>query len=171
MNHWLLPSASLSMLLALLPSATAQTTQPSDSRQDRLRSPQTTEQLIEFVQCAAAKVSKEGDDAFDDFRQRPSEWNHGDTYLFVLDLASKTFLFHGTNPGLIGKQAAAITGTEGRPLGRWTQEAFDKRRRPHVDLLQVASSRDQPGGNLEGHIRGACQGTIRQGLHHRQRRL
>jgi cytochrome c len=52
-----------------------------------------TRELVAFVQAAADAISKEGEAAFPAFRQKGSEWFHGNRYVFVWDLKGNRYVY------------------------------------------------------------------------------
>ncbi len=81
--------------------------------------PATTEELITFVDRAAAELQAKGNAAFGEFGREGGEWKHGDTYVFVVDAATHRILFHGHDPARVGEDLTTIRGAEGRAFGRW----------------------------------------------------
>ncbi len=81
--------------------------------------PATAEELITFVDRAAAELQAKGNAAFGEFGREGSEWKHGDTYVFVVDAATHRILFHGHDPARVGEDLTTIRGAEGRAFGRW----------------------------------------------------
>jgi pimeloyl-ACP methyl ester carboxylesterase len=60
----------------------------------------TTYELMKFVKEAVTTCKEDYNNAIKKFQQRPSSWNQGDTYVFVLD-DSGIIRFHGANSDLI----------------------------------------------------------------------
>ena len=73
--------------------------------------------LKNFVTNAAAKLEKEGEKAFPEFRAKDSQWNERDKYLFVWDLDGKRIL-HAADSALEGKTVNGTTDALGRPYGK-----------------------------------------------------
>src|SRR5262249_20314990 len=60
-------------------------------------SPRTTEELIAFVERAAAVVQARGSEAFPELGSRPSIWSHDDTYLFIAEAGTNRIVVHGAD--------------------------------------------------------------------------
>lgn len=73
--------------------------------------------LKNFVTKAAAKLEKEGEKAFREFRTKGSPWYEGDKYLFVWDLDGKR-IFHAADSSLEGKVVDGTRDALGRPYGK-----------------------------------------------------
>src|SRR5262249_8290067 len=84
-----------------------------------LTSPRTTEELIAFVERAAAVVQAKGSDAFAELGRRPSTWSHDDTYLFIAEAGTNRIVVHGADRTRLGADLTTIKGAAGRPCGRW----------------------------------------------------
>jgi signal transduction histidine kinase len=90
-------------------------------------SPRTTEELIAFVERAAAVVQAKGSDAFPELGSRPSIWSHDDTYLFIAEAGTNRIVVHGADRSRIGADLTTLKGAEGRSFGRWGLEALATR--------------------------------------------
>ena len=112
----------LSLLLGCRPLHLARPEEP------KFASPQTTEELIAFVDRAAAEVEAKGRGAFEELGKKPSIWNHDDTYLFIVDARTNQVVLHGADPARVGEDLTTIKGAEGRTFGRWGVEALAGRR-------------------------------------------
>lgn len=77
----------------------------------------TPNDLKNFVSSAAAKLEKEGEKAFPDFRKKDSQWYKGDKYLFVWDLSGKR-IFHAADPSIEGDIVDGTKDALGRPYGK-----------------------------------------------------
>lgn len=77
----------------------------------------TPNDLKNFVKSAAAKLEKEGEKAFPDFRKKDSQWYKGDKYLFVWDLNGKR-VFHAADPSIEGDTVDGTKDALGRPYGK-----------------------------------------------------
>ena len=73
--------------------------------------------LKNFVTDAAAKLEKEGEKAFPEFREEDSQWFVGDKYLFVWDLNGKR-VFHAADPSIEGDTVDGTKDALGRPYGK-----------------------------------------------------
>ena len=73
--------------------------------------------LKNFVNDASAKLEKEGEKAFSEFRTKDSPWYEGDKYLFVWDLDGKR-IFHAADSTLEGKIVDGTRDALGRPYGK-----------------------------------------------------
>jgi len=104
--------------------------------------PTTTEELIAFVDRAAAELGAKGNAAFGEFGREGSVWKYGDTYVFVVDADTHRVLFHGHDPTRVGRDLSTIRGAEGRAFGRWGVQALAGKR----DRAWIFYKRKRPGG-------------------------
>ena len=83
--------------------------------EDRLPQPQfkQTKQVIALVKKAAEVLKREGPQAFSKFRQKNSEWFHGDSYVFVNDLKGKN-LCHPAKPSMEGTNVIDLQDVDGK---------------------------------------------------------
>lgn len=77
----------------------------------------TAPELMTLVGQAATILSKEGSNAYPEFRQKGSKWFHGDTYLFVYSMDG-TRVFHAANPASEGLSVNDLKDIHGRPIGK-----------------------------------------------------
>lgn len=106
-----------------------------------ITSPRTTEELIAFVERAAAVVQARGSDAFVELGRRPSVWSHDDTYLFIAEAGTNRIVVHGADRTRLGADLTTIKGAEGRSFGRWGLEALANR-----DHAWIFYKRARPAG-------------------------
>lgn len=113
-----------------------------------------TQRLVKLTARAAALAEKEGENAFESFRENPDEWSlGGDSYLYVYGMDGVN-LFHGGYPELVGKNLMDFTD----PLGKKTMlliiDQMDNHRaaNPHgwIHYLWV------PPGALDGAWKASC---------------
>ena len=108
MKHYVL-SCSISLLAAslLLPAAAgAGLPEPAYPR---------TRQLISLVEKAAARIERDGDLAFTEFRNKDSQWFSGDTYIFVNDTKG-ICLVNPAEPEMQGTSIADFRDADGKPV-------------------------------------------------------
>ena len=125
----------LSLLVGCQPQPVAKPEQPV------VTSPHTTEELIAFVERAAAVVQARGSDAFVELGRRPSVWSHDDTYLFIAEAGTNRIVVHGADRTRLGADLTTIKGAEGRSFGRWGLEALANR-----DHAWIFYKRARPAG-------------------------
>jgi len=94
----------LAGLVGVVPSAFSQEAPPPSAK---------AKQIVALVDKAAALIDSKGKAAFAEFRNAGSQWNYGDTYLFVNDLNGKT-LFHGSLPELEGTNVLGLKDSNGK---------------------------------------------------------
>ena len=84
---------------------------------DRLPQPQykQTKQVIALVKKAAEVLKREGPQAFSKFRQKNSEWFHGDSYVFVNDLKGEC-LCHPSKPAMEGTNIIDLKDVDGKRM-------------------------------------------------------
>jgi signal transduction histidine kinase len=93
------------------------------------QSPPATErakQVEAFVDKAAKVVDANGKASFAGFRQKDSEWYHGDTYLFVYDLKANVLL----NPAFPQREGTNVAGQKDA-----TGKLF------HNEIIQMAQTK------------------------------
>ena len=66
-----------------------------------------------LVDKAAALIDSKGKAAFAEFRNAGSEWNYGDTYLFITTSMGRA-LFHGSLPELEGTNVLGLKDSNGK---------------------------------------------------------
>jgi signal transduction histidine kinase len=74
-------------------------------------------ELMSLVRDGAALLEKEGERAYDQFRQKGSRWFRDDTYLFVLAMDG-TNVFHAVDPRIEGRNDSGLKDILGRPMGQ-----------------------------------------------------
>ncbi|MDD4005473.1 MAG: cache domain-containing protein [Elusimicrobiaceae bacterium] len=83
-----------------------------------------TENLVKLVNSAAALVNKEGESAFEEFREPDSRWFHGDVYIFVWEVNGERVVY----PADIDNEKASLADLKdlnGKPIGKWFIDAAD----------------------------------------------
>jgi signal transduction histidine kinase len=73
-----------------------------------------TQDLVQLVKDAAELMSRNGEEAFKDFRKPGSRWQKGETYIFVLD-PNGHMLVH-PDPALEGKNQIGLKDINGKPI-------------------------------------------------------
>ncbi len=76
-----------------------------------------TKELVSLVKKAAAVVETEGEEAFAEFRKKEGEWFHGETYVFVNDMAGNS-VCQPANPEMEGENLDDLKDAMGKPLVR-----------------------------------------------------
>ena len=79
-------------------------------------------ELIKLVREASELIEKEGEGAFDKFKQKGSKWFKGDTYFFVWNMDGKRAM-HAADPSLKGKNAKDDKDVLGRSYGKMFLDA------------------------------------------------
>jgi signal transduction histidine kinase len=74
-------------------------------------------ELMALVREGAAVFEKQGEKAYDEFRERGSRWFRDDTYFFVWAMDG-TRVFHAANPAGEGQNMTGMKDIVGRPIGR-----------------------------------------------------
>jgi len=105
----------VSLIAAVVLSTGAGLSALTAAGQDQLPQPQyeQTKQVIALVEKAAEQLKREGPQAFSKFRQKNSEWFHGDSYVFVNDGKGKS-LCHPYQPALEGTNLIDLKDVDGR---------------------------------------------------------
>lgn len=80
---------------------------------------------MEFVDGAAALVEQRGTGAFAELGRDGSRGRTSPTYLFVYDRGG-TCVFHGLNPGLVGRNLLALRDALGKPVVEEIVEIADR---------------------------------------------
>jgi cytochrome c len=70
-------------------------------------------QIVALVDKAAALIDSKGKSAFPEFRKTGSEWQSGDTYLFVGDMKGMA-IFNGAFPKLEGTDTNGLKDSNGK---------------------------------------------------------
>ncbi len=86
------------------------------AQSEAYENPETVE-IVHLVKQATRYIEKKGEIAFNDFRKSNSKWNHGDTYIFVLDLNGKMVVHPDTS--LVGKNQLSLTDINNKPFIKW----------------------------------------------------
>ncbi len=105
----------LSLIVAVVLSTGAGISALAAAGEDRLPQPQyeQTKQVIALVKKAAEVLKREGPQAFSKFRQKNSEWFHGDSYVFVSDLKGES-LCHPFKPTMEGTNVIDLKDVDGK---------------------------------------------------------
>ena len=77
--------------------------------------------LRRFVQQAAGRLQRDGENAFQAFAQSDSPWQQRGTFLFVMT-SDGTVRYHDSSPHLVGRDVSTITDVDGRPFAHWQLE-------------------------------------------------
>lgn len=88
------------------------------------RESQRTERLVAFVEAAAEEVEQRGEAAFQHFAEPESIWRCGETYLFALDLLSRSIVFHADR-GDAATGDVSTVDIDGRPALQHALEAVE----------------------------------------------
>ena len=88
-----------------------------------------TRRLVEFVESAASLMEQRGTAAFQEFDVAGSRWRTFTSYLFIYD-AGGTCVWHGLNPGLVGRNLLSFRDALGKPVVEFLVEVG---RRPERD--------------------------------------
>ncbi len=99
--------------------------------------------VVSLVDQAAALVDAKGKAAFADFRQKGSEWFHGDTYVFVLDL-NGVELCNGPRPDLEGKNLLGLKDRNGKAFHQAFVDTVKAHGAGWVDYLWPKPGTDTP---------------------------
>jgi signal transduction histidine kinase len=75
----------------------------------------TAGELTVLVRDAAGFLEKNGEDAFREFRRKPSKWLNGEMYLFAYDLDGNR-VFHAVEPDTEGKNFIDLKDAYGKPI-------------------------------------------------------
>jgi signal transduction histidine kinase len=73
--------------------------------------------MIALVEKAAALIRERGENAFDEFRKKGSEWLQGDVYIFVVNMDGKN-LCHPVTPELEGRDLLDLKDPDGKEFVR-----------------------------------------------------
>jgi cytochrome c len=98
-----------------------------------LQSPR-AKQIEALVGNAAQLVNSKGRAAFDDFRQKGSEWFTGDTYIFIIDMKG-TELFNAAFPKFEGQNVLDLKDKSGKFMNRSFIELLEKQDAGWVDYM------------------------------------
>ncbi len=123
----------VSLIVAVVLSTGAGTSALTTAGEDRLPQPQyeQTKQVIALVKKAAEVLKQEGPQAFSKFRQKNSEWFHGDSYVFVHDLKGES-LCHPFKPAMAGTNIIDLKDVDGK--------------RPTAMIIDTVSGQRAAGG-------------------------
>ncbi len=107
----------VSLIVAVVLSTGAGISMLTTAAEDQLPQPQyeQTKQVITLVEKAAELLKREGPQAFSKFRQKNSEWFHGDSYVFVHDRKG-VCLCHPFQPALEGTNLIDLKDVDGKRL-------------------------------------------------------
>jgi len=87
---------------------------------------QETRQLVSYVERVARKFSRDGRNAFPDFRKRGGQWFHDDNhYLFIFDMAGH-LVFHTEYPEMEGSNHFNVRDIDGKPIFRQMVEVVNE---------------------------------------------
>ena len=90
--------------------------------------------VVALVDKAAALVGSKGKAAFDDFRQKGSEWFTGDIYIFCSDMEG-TELFNAAFPQFEGKHLIDLKDKSGKAITRAFIAMVEKQGAGWVDYM------------------------------------
>jgi cytochrome c len=126
--------ASFSLAFLVARTATAQMAE--------LESPK-AKSVVALVDKAAALVGSKGKAAFDDFRQKGSEWFTGDIYIFCSDMEG-TELFNAAFPQFEGKHLIDLKDKSGKAITRAFIAMVEKQGAGWVDYMWPKPGTDTP---------------------------
>lgn len=75
------------------------------------------ETALNLVKAAIEHYKNVGQEAaYADFSTRGSDYNFGEFYIFINDMASGKTIYHGVNPKLMGRDLTGLKDTDGKPF-------------------------------------------------------
>ncbi len=115
---------------------------PAAAQTPELETPK-AKSVVVLVDKAVALVQSKGKAAFDDFRQKGSEWFNGNVYIFSIDMKGNE-LFNAANPQIEGKNLIDLKDKNGKAFHRAFIEVVEKQGAGWVDYMWPKPGTDVP---------------------------